>query len=1483
MLNDCLANGKALIILSIETQSSSLCNTRRAETIFGSLVCALWEYPKCAARLVRVVGASAVSPATCAAVLDLELENNAAEIEVVYELPTSGQTPSRHELTNGRKVRVYDAINRGLTSNGSAAVAYRYTSDDTVIITGGTGSIGLLTTRSLIRLGCKRIALVSRSGRVADADQVLHADTLDLAEKNQATVQIFSCDVSVTEDVDRLFREVSSSLCAKNSKGITGIVHSAGILRDGLLCSGKAADGLEAVYTAKTRSCELLCEKVLAENLDLKIFLVFSSIAAATGNAGQASYAFSNRAIEVMMHERHAKGQSGLSIRLPGVIGAGMGRTIHKSLHALMASSEHVEQTIQCVLQYAEEYSRCGSVLTMMPNELFNRMKATKLGYTLQGIDAKIFPLGHSIISEISAKIAEERMLLSIQQQANEESVVVMKETDIEVTVTESSNEKKNNAETPKMRFNPNLSVQVNFDNLPPSTALIKSPVNTKRTPRTPSHTKQHVPDTRNIEEVIINVAKMLIQGGSERELNRVDSLMAQGMDSLCAAELATELSDLFNLDLPQTLVFTHPSIQKIAMYIYLQGSAVNRSQARTPRSSLTSPRVSSRAYTPRNASAAVENASNRAVLEDVGIVGVSMALPGDVNCLDELWDVLTQQTSTLSIANNEGKVLKDNNMSSFLPKITHAHRLNQAQIDLVEALPHHANGKSPIINEGEFSSMHLSHKLVLYHAQKALVDAGYASDRVPPNTAVFVGVMGNLTPAPSFFHDPAKAGKDGKDNGSFAATSHNLSVIAGRVSHALGLHGPSMAIDTACSSGLVALHNARRSLQLHECDVAIVAGVNVLDEDTSLACAMAHMLSTDGLCRSFDSAADGYGRSEGCAVIVLRRMTPAELLGNSKDVHNKKEVYGIIKGSAIKQDGASASLTAPNPLAQEMVLKQALLDAQMSVNEVRMLEAHGTGTIFGDPVEVQALAKVYQTHLKILPISASKSAFGHLEACSGLVGLFSVLLSLQHRMVPGVSNLHTLNPIVADTLKKTSLSISVKNQALDCDENSLLVGGVSSFGYSGTLAHVLVQAVPRSAQASSRLAAVAELADVDINTPVPGSNVKKQTGSDGNLNHLLHDYFGLKSNSVASSNTNCSSNMVVAEWMKEVGVLAGTVWQFSGQGSLVLNAGKALYDSSEVYRCNLRRCDVILKQQFGITAEDLLYPNLATGRLTQEMAKQRLTSHTAHSQAVLVALEISLCLTLIEETKSVPSAVIGHSLGEYSAMVCAGYWTPEQALNVVCGRGLAVYNNSAACKGVMHALRASPTDVQAVLDLMNIHDTVTIAAVNGDMSLVLSGDSNDVIKVVNKLKVRGVVNATIPLPVSHAFHSPLLKAAVPDFIQALQPVLDRSNSSSKIVPWTGKVKFVSTLDGCEVPRSELQTSSYWEQHLLHAVRYRDAVRYCASTLRMTSLLEIGPQAVLTKLAMPIVATISREERWSEEIGTDGEARKCDVQFCLEA
>jgi acyl transferase domain-containing protein len=852
-----------------------------------------------------------------------------------------------------------------------------------------------------------------------------------------------------------------------------------------------------------------------------------------------------------------------------------------------------------------------------------------------------------------------------------------------------------------------------------------------------------------------------------------------------------------------------------------------------------------SRAYTPRSQQAHAVTPA----MEEVAIVGVSMALPGDVNNLDDMWNVLSNHSSTLSPARDHGALLKDN-LASFLPRIMSAHRLSQTQVDLATNPNASLYSKNGSMNEAEFQSMHLAHKLVLYHARKALIDAGYAADSVPSYTGVYVGVMGNLSPSPRFFD---AAGNDVTNDttsaGAFAATSHNLSVIAGRVSFALNLRGPSMAIDTACSSALVALHTARRALQLRECDVAIVAGVNVIEEDTSLAVAMAHMLSSDGLCRSFDSAGDGYGRGEGCGVIVLKRMSDCR--------ENNQKIYGVVKGSAVQQDGTSASLTAPNPIAQEMVLKQALSDAKLTANQVSFFECHGTGTVYGDPVEVQAIAKVYKEHAQPLPISASKSVFGHLEAAAGLVGLFSVLLTFQHRVVPGIANLNSINPIVKDAMKNTTLSISNESCTLSSEagEEGVSVGGVSSFGYSGTLAHVIVQEPPRIN------ASLALNSDIDVGS---ASTAAKQPMTANGFNAAIHEYL----NDTITDTPTATEQ----EWMKDVVVIEGSVWQFSGQGSLVVNAGKALYDNNDIFRANLRRCDAVLKKQLGITAEELLYPK----NLTPEKAKERLTSHTAHSQAVLIALEIALCLTLIQETNTLPSAVMGHSLGEYAAMVCTGYWSPEQALNVVCGRGLAVHNNSQACKGVMHALRASPEDVQDVIDLRQVRHSVATAAINGDMSLVISGNDFDVSKVVAVLKERGTISASIPLPVSHAFHSPLLKAAVPSFLAALQPVI--AGTQKHAAPWAGKVKFISTLRGVEVARSELQSSAYWEQHMLQAVRYRDAVKYCALTLKITSLLEIGPQGVLTKLAMPIVSGVSKQERWVDEQG----GRTCEISFCLD-
>jgi acyl transferase domain-containing protein len=286
-----------------------------------------------------------------------------------------------------------------------------------------------------------------------------------------------------------------------------------------------------------------------------------------------------------------------------------------------------------------------------------------------------------------------------------------------------------------------------------------------------------------------------------------------------------------------------------------------------------------------------------------------------------------------------------------------------------------------------------------------------------------------------------------------YDATGKALSVAAGRISYTLGLQGPATTTDTACSSSLVALHSARRSLQSGDCNVAVVAGINILAPGASVAFAVAGMTSSDGKCHTFDEAANGYCRGEGCGAVVLKRMEDA--------VRDGDRIYAVVKGSAVMQDGKSASLTAPNGLAQEQLLRSALNDAGLSADRVSYIESHGTGTKLGDPIEIGALAAVYgrdRTEDRPLLVSGVKANMGHLEAASGMAGLFATILALSKGQAPPNAQLRALNSHVHKAVGGLAMEFPTQLTNITTIGSLPLVAGVTSLGYSGTIAHVILQ-----------------------------------------------------------------------------------------------------------------------------------------------------------------------------------------------------------------------------------------------------------------------------------------------------------------------------------------------------------------------------------------------------------------------------------------
>jgi acyl transferase domain-containing protein len=716
------------------------------------------------------------------------------------------------------------------------------------------------------------------------------------------------------------------------------------------------------------------------------------------------------------------------------------------------------------------------------------------------------------------------------------------------------------------------------------------------------------------------------------------------------------------------------------------------------------------------------------------------------------------------------------------------------------------------------------------------------------------------------------KSNRHSNDNrpSPYAATAHTTSVAAGRISFAFGFEGPCLSIDTACSSSLVALHSARRALQLHECDLAIVGGINLIDENLSLACALAGMTSSDGLSRTFDASADGYGRSEGCGIVVLKRFEDCQ--------RDRTPFYCTVKGSAVQQDGSSASLTAPNALAQEAVMKAALKDANLlsSMERIRFIESHGTGTQYGDPVEVSSIAKVYGKHRKAehpLFVTAVKANIGHLEAASGLAGIFSTILSFhQHTIFPN-AHLKQLNPlvhqaIVANTTEKDSIIISSDAHVLrripedqQMNDVGMFLAGVSSFGYSGTIAHVIVEEPPAELRKSISLATSVTsechtTESMSFAKEFFGVKTDTSTDSPSEINKTQTDKKDNQEIDTGRKETSApATNQLTPNPTKRLPTNPQLVFQFSGQGNLKVNSCRSFYDQDQHYREALQECSRIAQPWIGCNIVDILYPDIHRTFTTNKA--EEMVSMTKYSQVILISLEYSLAKALMAQGMY-PAAVTGHSLGEYTAAIIVGLITLTEGLFIATERGRLIEENE-GCRGKMVAMRFDPVEMDKHLSLTSTNSAVplahrkqvSIAAINGYNSIILSGADASLTAVMKALNI----STSIPLGVKHAFHSPLLQSVTPTFSQFLERNIhfrvDQLQASS--------IRYFSTYLGREVTSDEtkqLATTDYWVGHMNQKVNYLSTIESLYSE-NFRYFVELGPEKVLMKLAQPILKSLS--------------------------
>jgi myxalamid-type polyketide synthase MxaB len=640
------------------------------------------------------------------------------------------------------------------------------------------------------------------------------------------------------------------------------------------------------------------------------------------------------------------------------------------------------------------------------------------------------------------------------------------------------------------------------------------------------------------------------------------------------------------------------------------------------------------------------------------------------------------------------------------------------------------------------------------------------------------------------------------------------------------------MAIDTACSSSLVAVHQAVRSLRAGESVMAVAGGVNLLlSPDMSVALSQAQMLSPDGRCNSFDASANGYVRSEGGGVVVLKRLVDAQRDGDP--------ILAVIHGSAVNQDGRSNGLTAPNGLAQQGVIIDALSDARLSASQISFVEAHGSGTPLGDPIEVRSLLAVLNDNRRSdqpCIIGSVKSNIGHLEAAAGIAGLIKVVLSLQSGKIPGNAGFRELNPLISFTNTPFSIGKDIQDWP-----QGARYAGVSSFGFGGTNAHVILGEAPRyssekndstaeslqndtpyllllSAETQPALNALCQrylsyLADspeVDLNDICYSSAVARKS-----LSHRLA--IQVKNRQDCQNALNDFNSKTSGEWSYKLvdGDRKPVVWLFTGQGSQYTGMGKDLYDTETYFRDSMNRCNAVLEPMLGCSIFDILWDESFSQRLNE----------TQFTQPALFALEVSLA-GMLTNLGLKPDAVAGYSIGELSAACVAGVFSIDDGLRLAAERGRTV--SDYASGGSMLAVMA-PADI--ISGLITGTDGVQIATYNGPAGQVLAGSPEsleEVHKRCSDLKI-----TTRKLSVSHAFHTDAIVPAQVPFRDSISSI----EFKNPIIP------IISSVTG-QYADDDILNLDYWVNQLRHPVRF-DLVMQLLMEQDFGLFIEIGPKPTL--------------------------------------
>ena len=778
-----------------------------------------------------------------------------------------------------------------------------------------------------------------------------------------------------------------------------------------------------------------------------------------------------------------------------------------------------------------------------------------------------------------------------------------------------------------------------------------------------------------------------------------------------------------------------------------------------------------------------------------------------------------------------------------------------------------------------EAVTMDPQQRLLLEVAWETLEDAGQIPEALKGSkTGVFIGI-GTHDYSIMMWQQPVSE--------PYGTTGTGNCIAANRISYSFDFKGPSLAVDTACSSSLVAVHLACQSIWTGESELALAGGVNMLLLPTIMVgFSKGGFMSSEGRCKSFDANADGYVRGEGAGLVLLKPLSQAQADGD--------DIYGVILSSAVNQDGLSKGIAAPNPVAQEAVLREAYQKVGIDPTQVDYVEAHGTGTKVGDPIETEALGAVFGGQR--LPgdnclIGSVKTNIGHTETAAGIAGIIKVALALKHKQIPPSLNFNTPNPAIAFD----DLNLQVVTELTPWVKDKALVAGVNSFGFGGTNAHIVMGEVgetgregdwgdketgeTRSPKGLAPLRSTS-LGDWETGLYLLTLSAKSKSAL-GDLAQRYQDFvqdtdFSLQDICVASQRRRSHFNHRLTCISKSsqhllqqltglianqeiAGVEVSTVnsqgkkicWLFTGQGSQYVGMGQQLYETQSVFCAALDRCAAILESYLDRPLLEIIFTDTSA------------INRTVYTQPAIFALEYALAQLWLSWGIQ-PDYVAGHSIGEYVAACIAGVFSLEDGLKLVANRGKLM--SELPSSGGMLAIFSSQ---ESIAELMAVYEQdVNIAAINHHQNTVIAG-KNETLSLIAAQLAQMDISST-RLEVSHAFHSPLMKPMLKDF----RVIAESISYHAPDIPLVSNVT-------AQLVEEVISSADYWVEHIIQPVKFADSFKFLLHQ-GIDIFLEIGAKPILASIGKIILTTdLTTEENYSALLLPSLSPKQADQQVVL--